>query len=91
MAIGDENHLERHPEAEGAPVQYDPAKREYALVFRRDGDVVLLQTISHYPWCGEAFPPSLRGAWFEELERQGVDPMTDAVPERFKTDQWRRG
>ena len=40
------------------------------------------------PWSGDKLPASLRDAWFDALERRGIDPDSDAVPEEFSDDRW---
>jgi hypothetical protein len=43
---------------------------------------------TYCPWCGQRLPESMRDAWFEEMEKRGIDPWADDVPEEFKDDTW---
>jgi hypothetical protein len=45
---------------------------------------------TYCPWCGQSLPESLRDDWFEEMEKRGIDPWVDDVPEEFKDDAWYR-
>jgi hypothetical protein len=43
---------------------------------------------TYCPWCGQCLPQSLRDTWFEEMEKRGIDPWVDDVPDEFKDDAW---
>jgi hypothetical protein len=47
--------------------------------------------IKHCPWCGQTLPDSKRDKWFEEVEKLGIDPWTEDVPDKYNTDVWFRG
>jgi hypothetical protein len=59
---------------------------EYGIIIH-DGGASSVQ-IYFCPWCGTQLPPSKRDRWFDELERQGIDPLSDSVPEPFQSDAW---
>jgi len=44
--------------------------------------------ISYCPFSGKRLPKSLRDMWFDELERLGVDPHEDSIPDEFKDERW---
>ncbi|WP_443025513.1 DUF6980 family protein [Sphingomonas sp. PB4P5] len=48
------------------------------------------QSLFYCPWSGEKLPPTQRDRWFDELEALGLDPWHDEVPERFRSDAWRK-
>lgn len=50
-------------------------------------------TINYCPWCGQKLPSTeeIVEKWFEELEQLGFeDPRNDDIPQKYKTDEWRR-
>jgi hypothetical protein len=44
--------------------------------------------IQFCPWCGARLPESERDRWFDELQRQGIDPWTDDIPAEYEDDRW---
>lgn len=60
--------------------------QEYGLIIHDGGTASI--TIDFCPWCGERLPESRRDRWFDELERQGIDPQADEVPAEFQDDRW---
>ena len=80
---------DRHPDRHDCPgclVAYSPRFREYGLIVHDGGTAVC--GIRHCPWCGAHLPPSLRDEWFAELERRGIDPWQDELPEEFRSAAW---
>jgi hypothetical protein len=45
-------------------------------------------TLDFCPWCGEKLPTSKRDRWFDEIEKLGIDPWTEDVPDKYNTDEW---
>ena len=78
------NHMDHHPQNGWGSIQYD-ARFDESWVHAGDAQ----QSLFYCPWCGEKLPPSHRDRWFDELEARGIDPLTDEVPERFRTGAWR--
>lgn len=72
--------------AQEVAVVYIPEFREYGIRILDGGTSI--QTIQFCPWCGARLPNSLRDAWFEELERLGLEPESEELPDRLKTDEW---
>jgi hypothetical protein len=44
--------------------------------------------LEHCPWSGDKLPPSLRDAWFKELDRLGLDPLSSDLPAEFTDERW---
>jgi hypothetical protein len=78
--------MEDHLDAAELGISFNPKFREYGL---RYPDGVSVQEIRFCPWCGTRLPQSLRTAWFNELERLGLEPEDD-LPERLLSDEWWR-
>ena len=70
-------------------VRYQEKYDDYGLVVHDGGSSVV--RIAFCPWCGTKLPESRRDRWFDELERRGINPQTDAVPAEFQTAAWYRG
>ena len=68
------------------PITYSPKFREVGIEYLDGGTSILL--LSFCPWSGDKLPESLRDAWFDELERRGIDPHEGPIPPEFQTDQW---
>jgi hypothetical protein len=47
--------------------------------------------LEYCPCCATKLPATLRYRWFAELERRGIDPNTDPLPEDFVNDTWHGG
>ena len=67
-------------------IHYSPKFREYGLIVHNGGSASHL--VRFCPWCGARLPDSLRDRWFEEMERRGVDPGEDPVPDEFQSSAW---
>ncbi|GAA3293073.1 hypothetical protein Dvina_43700 [Dactylosporangium vinaceum] len=85
--------LEREPDDDLDPwddpdvvVVYMPRFDEYGLPIRDGGTSMVV--IGYCPWCGARLPESRRDAWFDEMDRLGLDPWEDELPEEFQTDAW---
>jgi hypothetical protein len=68
------------------PVVYWAKFREYGVRVL-DGSSSSIELL-FCPWCGMKLPGSLRDQWFDELERRGIDPGVDSVPEEFHDGRW---
>jgi predicted nucleotidyltransferase len=77
-----------HVASGDVPLTYLPRFREYGLKISDGGTAK--QLIEYCPWCGRRLPESLRNAWFEQLEKLGLNPEDPRVPDRMKTDAWWR-
>lgn len=44
--------------------------------------------VAFCPFCGKSFPGSLRDRYFDELEKLGIDPWNDPIPEEYTSDKW---
>ena len=74
--------------AEGL-IHFDARYNEFSLIVRKDEGVSVLQQLYYCPWSGDTLPASQRGAWFDELEALGIDPMNDKIPDRYQGASWR--
>ncbi|MDP6390871.1 MAG: hypothetical protein QF654_13330 [Alphaproteobacteria bacterium] len=74
---------------------YLPHLREYGIrILSLDQPVdhqpVVIQAVTHCPWCGTVLPASLRKRWTDELDAMGLAPESDDIPERLMSDAWWR-
>lgn len=84
-----EKVCEQHDHAEDCPDRlgtFVPKFNEFGLPVHDGGSSYVI--IEYCLWCGRKLPESACGRWFEELERRGVDPATDAVPREFLDATW---
>jgi len=81
-------HPDRH-DCPDALLEYVPKFDEYGIIIHDGG--ASLHAISFCPWCGKRLPDSKRDRWFEELERLGLDPDGDGIPEQLLSDSWWSG
>ena len=65
-------------------VYYAPEFREYGLLTHDNGE----SCFRFCPWCGALLPASLRGEWFAEMERLGIDPYENEAPAEFRSAAW---
>ncbi|MFD8935306.1 DUF6980 family protein [Streptomyces sp. NPDC059578] len=80
---------ERHVQPAVCPdalIEFSARFREYGLPVRDGGGASV--TIDFCPWCGRRLPASQRDAWFDELERRGIEPFGDQVPAEFQDGRW---
>ena len=68
------------------PLTYSPKFREIGIRVLDGGSSSIL--LNFCPWCGNKLPSSLREAWFDELERRGIDPYGDSIPADFLNESW---
>lgn len=79
--------------ADGASILCAPAFREFSIPHE---DGLSSYTLNHCPITGQALPPSLREAWFDRLEAEGLIPADGVMPPDFVapephlTDAWWR-
>lgn len=87
-----EYRCETHPDPFECPTSvmfYERRFDEYGLVIHDgSGDFVIIQ---YCPWCGARLPASKRDRYFKELERMGIDPWSEDVPEIYQSDAWWSG
>jgi hypothetical protein len=83
-----ENHFNSHPENRGAIVHYSQKWDHYYVKVENVDSII--QEIYYCPWCGLKLPLSRRDAWFDALEKLGIDPVQnpELVPREFKSSQW---
>ena len=68
------------------PIYYVRKFNEYGLkIFDGGSSFIVLEFC---PWCGEKLSESKRNQWFEEVEKLGIDPWTEDIPEKYQTDEW---
>ena len=60
--------------------------REFGIQYRDGG--TSYQHIKFCPFCGTRLPSSLRDKWFDEIEKAGIDPWGEEVPELYETSKW---
>jgi hypothetical protein len=80
---------DQHPDRFDCPdclIEYSPRFREFGMMIHDGGASSL--NIYYCPWCGSKLPDSLRDEWFAEMERLGIDPAEDEVPEEFRSSAW---
>lgn len=70
------------------PIVFSRKFDEYGLKVLDGGSSSIL--ITHCPWCGQKLPNSKRDQWFDEIEKLGIDPWTENVPDKYNTDEWFR-
>jgi hypothetical protein len=71
-----------------AALDYVPKFREYGIKVLDGGSSYIL--ISFCPWCGRKLPGRLRDAWFDEVERLGMNMDHPALPLELLSDEWWR-
>ncbi len=69
-------------------VVYSSEFDEYGLPVRDGGESQI--QIQFCPWCGTRLPESKRDAWFDAMERLGIDPWEGTIPVEYQTDTWWR-
>lgn len=72
-------------ESEKVRIDYVAKYREYGVRVLNGPSFIVM---SYCPWCGTRLPKSLRIEWFDLLERIGIDPAYDKVPEEFADERW---
>ncbi|WP_028885152.1 DUF6980 family protein [Teredinibacter turnerae] len=70
-------------------IAYTSKFDEYGLIVHDGGTSSI--SIHYCPWCGNKLPESKRDAWFEAIEKLGIDDFnSEEIPEKFKSDAWYR-
>jgi hypothetical protein len=72
---------------EDTPIEYVDRFREYSISVLDGGSSGLL--LDYCPFCGQRLPGSLRNAWFDRLEEQGLEPE-DELPAEMQSGRWWR-
>lgn len=67
-------------------IYWSPLFDEYGLICQPSAEVLV---IANCPFCGLQLPSSLRGEWFEKLEKTGWQTWSDPIPKEFFTKAWR--
>jgi hypothetical protein len=70
------------------PLRYYDRFREYSVLVIDGGESVLI--IEYCPFCGVKLPRSVRDDWYDRLDRLGLDPDSDAIPDMMKSGSWWR-
>jgi hypothetical protein len=68
-------------------IAYWPKYREFGILYRSNSGSSI-QVMRFCPWCGVRLPDSLRGEYYDMLERLGIDWDKEDVPADFKSDKW---
>jgi len=68
------------------PISYAEKFDEYGLKIFDGGNSSIL--IEFCPFCGEKLPKSKRDEWFDEIEKLGINPWKDKIPEKYLTAKW---
>lgn len=89
MSIHCCHEMTSHIEAAELHLSYDYRFREYGIYYRSESGGASIQKLLYCPWCGSQLPDSLRDAWFEELDRLGLEPE-DELPTPLLSDAWWR-
>ena len=71
-----------------SPIVYIDRYREIGIRDLDDPDVFTV--IEYCPFCGNLLPASLREAWFEQLDKLGLEPEDISPSESLGTDRWWR-
>lgn len=70
------------------PIVFSRKFDEYGLKVLDGGSSSIL--ITHCPWCGQKLPESKKERWFDEMEKLGIGPWTEDVPDKYNTNEWFR-
>jgi hypothetical protein len=79
--------LESALEDMNLPLTYNATYREIGIAYPNEFSKVILAVC---PFCGVPFPSSMRLAWFDELDRLGLEAEDPAVPDELRDDSWWR-
>lgn len=69
-------------------VSHSPTFGEFGLIVHDGGASSVL--IRFCPWCGSKLPESRRDAWFDEIEKRGLEPHAETLPDTMKGAAWRQ-
>jgi hypothetical protein len=64
---------------------HSPAWDKYGIMIHAESEMIVM---SHCPFCGAAFPPSRREAWFASLSGRGIDIFRQTIPAQFLSAAW---
>lgn len=67
-------------------ISYSEKFNEYGIIIHNGGTAS--SRISYCPWCGKKLPESMRQKWFDEIEKLGIDPWKEDVPQKYETNEW---
>lgn len=67
------------------PIYYSSAFQEFGLKLSSGFEYSILKYCN---WCGTKLPKSRRDAWFESLEKIGVDPWENDIPIKYLSSSW---
>jgi hypothetical protein len=80
--------MKKHLSEGEVAVTYSPKFREYGIRILDGGSAI--QVLRYCPWCGTELPRDLRDAWFESVEKLGLEPDEPSLPDEFHSDDWWR-
>ena len=75
-------------EDRNVPIVYTPKFDEFGVRVLDGGSSYV--KLEYCPWSGHKLPASRRYAWFKELERLGLDPMSNELPPELSDERWYR-
>lgn len=78
--------MNRAIESQEIPINFSDRYREYGVNVLDGGTSSI--SIEYCPWCAKKLPESLRDRWFDELEKIGLEPGDENIPEKFLGAQW---
>ena len=67
-------------------ITYDDVFDEYGIIIHDGGQSLII--ISHCPWCGAKLPKSKHDKWCRIMEKLGIDPDIDDIPEKYTKWGW---
>ena len=68
------------------PIRYIPKFREYGIRVLDGGSSAI--RLNFCPWCGAKLPESQRNRWYDEIEKLGLDPHYDKLPDIYNDERW---
>jgi hypothetical protein len=81
-----EDHKDDMTECNERSVEYNLKMDSYGLPVFGEPSVI---SIDFCPWCGTKLSDRSK-EWWSEMERLGIDPFFDDIPEKYKSDAWYR-
>lgn len=66
---------------------YLPKFDEYGIIVHDGGPSHIV--IRYCPWCGTKLPESRRDDWFDAIEKLGMRPSDENLPQEFHSAAWR--
>jgi hypothetical protein len=80
--------MRRAVEDPDLPIIYTAKFDEFGVRVLDGGSSTIV--LEYCPWSGDKLPASLRDAWFKELDRLGLDPLSRDLPVEFTDERWFR-